>query len=467
MLRALRWLFYLVGIVVIAAAAWPWKVVLDERIGAQEFQDYLSQTVVPLDYNEPDAGFEFPDWFYDQRIFFLGEIHGTQHAQLLDLALMKHLNQRIGVRWLMAELSPVQAARFNRFLDTGDASVVDPVFSRWLASATQWGNQQHFEKLVAVRDYNMTLPEEQRLRYFGIDRIGDGDVEDAAAWVASELASLPEDGAVDETLVSFKTAAEAYSSDPDGFIVAARAFGDWTPPVASSETENPNAIGTDDTSDADTALAEEVTTPDTDDTDYPDYPDYTDDPDYTELKYIALNVATLADTSNRYPVFLRNIELMVNQLGIGDDEPVYGFWGLFHSLKTKVNVDGRPLALRLEESDFPFSNAIVSTIMVYADSDQNLPSYILPKQLQADGPYTDLPMGQNNPYLLYLDGIGDLITVADDADAALFDLNRDNSPYRGVDRLKRQSGILTRVFPFDIDQSERRASEFIVLVKDS
>lgn len=44
---------------------------------------------------------------------------------------------------------------------------------------------------------------------------------------------------------------------------------------------------------------------------------------------------------------------MVRESGIGDDEPLYGFWGIFHLLRTTVNKSVRPLAMRLADSDLP------------------------------------------------------------------------------------------------------------------
>ena len=42
----------------------------------------------------------FDPKFYDNQLFLLGEAHGVQRPQALDLALLQHLNQRAGVRIL-------------------------------------------------------------------------------------------------------------------------------------------------------------------------------------------------------------------------------------------------------------------------------------------------------------------------------------------------------------------------------
>jgi len=105
--------------------------------------------------------------------------------------------------------------------------------------------------------------------------------------------------------------------------------------------------------------------------------------------------------------------------------------------------------------------------MVYADSKQNMPSRSLPSILQSEGPYTEFTMSQNNPYLMYLYGIEDLRSVAQGAEAAIFNLYSDGSPYIGDTRLRTQSGLLTKVFKFDITPPDQQPAEFIVLIDGS
>ena len=226
-LKVLKWAFLLILLLVVFALTWPWSAVVQERLTARPFASYLDDNLRPLDLDIDDAGFAFDDAFYDHDLFLLGEIHGAQMAQDVDLAMMKHLNQRAGVRWLMAELSYVQAARFNAFLDTGEESYLAPVFEKWLASSTQWGNQQHYDKILAVRAYNMTLPPERRLRYFGVDSIGEDSQADAAAWLAGLLSDLPD--TAPEALLALRAAALDF--DPENFAAvgeaALAAFADY------------------------------------------------------------------------------------------------------------------------------------------------------------------------------------------------------------------------------------------------
>ena len=396
----------------------PWWVVARDVATGGPYQEYLADHVQRLDLSGSDPDLDFPDTFYDHRLFLVGEIHGAEKAQRLDLALMTHLAERAGVRWLMAELDPAQAGRFNAYLETGDASLVRPVFEAWLARATQWGNQEHFEKLRALREWNERRPEAERLRYFGVDWIQ--DVDGAVAWLARELERRPAEAGSETTAASARERLRDRAREFDGDLEALLT-------VAGE---------------ADAAL-------------------------HPETRHLVRSLRMHAQGAGRYEAIEANIDAMVNDFGIGDHEPLYGFWGIFHVLKARVDDSARPLALRLRDSGHPFADGIVSLIMVYADAEMNMPSRSLPEAIRPEGPFFDAPMSQDDPYLQYLKGIRDLKVVADGADAAIFRLDAEGSPYEEGDRLIRQQGLMTKIFPFEVSVEDGRPTEYVILVNGS
>ncbi|MEO1656883.1 MAG: hypothetical protein AAFR65_04110 [Pseudomonadota bacterium] len=422
----LKWTLLFGLVLAIAAALWPWKVVVEERLSAGPYTSYLERHVQRIDLEQTDPGFSFPDAFYDSQLYLVGEIHGAQAAQDFDLALMKHLHERVGVRWLMAELSYVQAERFNAYLETGDESHLAPVFQAWLDRAAQWGNQQHFDKIKDLHAYNVSLPEERRIRYFGVDRIHEDDLDDAMLWLGGMMADLPDEAP--GSLISLRST--ALSGDASAFSnVASEALSE----LQAARDPDDSVLGI----------------------------------DPVAASHLVRNILMTLDGAGRYDVIPGNIEAMVRDFGIGDDEPLYGFWGLFHVMKAVVNETGEPLALRLSNGDLPFADAITSIVMTYADSQQNFPSKALPGFLQSEGPFTEFTMSQNNPYLMYLDGIGDLRAVAGGSQTAIFELYTEGSPYVGDTRLRTQTGLLTKVFRFEITPPEQQPAEYIVLIDGS
>ena len=113
-----------------------------------------------------------PNAVYRARLFLVGESHGSAAPQALDLQLLTELNRRVGLRDYLAEIDPVQAERFNRYLTTGDEADLDRVFAHW-DHAAQWGNTLFKDKVRKVRALNQALPAGKRIRFWGIDAIQD------------------------------------------------------------------------------------------------------------------------------------------------------------------------------------------------------------------------------------------------------------------------------------------------------
>lgn len=126
--------------------------------------------------------FTFPKAFYRNRLILLGESHGVAAPQGLDLELLTHLNQRIGLVDYLAEIDPVQADYFNRYLETGDEALLKRVFDYWTKSGAQWGNRAFEDKVRAIRRLNATLPASRRIRFTGIDSVQDWGL--VAEWIA-------------------------------------------------------------------------------------------------------------------------------------------------------------------------------------------------------------------------------------------------------------------------------------------
>lgn len=140
---------------------------------AQKTDTYLETNHTRFGPAESDSYALFDSAFYAGDVFLLGENHGYAVPQTLDLTLLKHLNQRVGLRYYLAEMDVAQADLVNCFLTTGSAAPLDSLFrgflAQTLAGTSQWGNQQFYDKIVAIRAYNQTRPDSLRIRFLGVD----------------------------------------------------------------------------------------------------------------------------------------------------------------------------------------------------------------------------------------------------------------------------------------------------------
>lgn len=153
--------------------------------------DYLKAHVVA---EGPIAGpvrFAWPAAFYRSRLFLVGESHGTAAPHVFDLALLAHLAERVGLRDYLAEIDPVQADAFNRYLATGDDAGLRAVFDGWTATGAQWGSRAYEAKVRGVRDLNARLGAARAIRFHGLDRVQDWPA--AARWLGER--GLPVDAA--------------------------------------------------------------------------------------------------------------------------------------------------------------------------------------------------------------------------------------------------------------------------------
>lgn len=150
-------------------AVLPWWPVARDGFGADRYADYPERGAVPLDLSDGDVGFVLPADTYDARLVMLGEVHGYALPQALDLALLRHLNEKAGVRWYLAEIDPAQAMAFNEYVAGGSGVDARQVFDAWAASTAQWGNREFFGKLTAIREDNAARAPSQQVRFVGID----------------------------------------------------------------------------------------------------------------------------------------------------------------------------------------------------------------------------------------------------------------------------------------------------------
>lgn len=96
----------------------------------------------------PVAGgltFSFPPAFFRQRLYLVGERHGSAAPHVVDLELLTLLNRRANVRDDLAEMDPLQAARINAYLDSGD--------ERALNLRRAAGRRVRFHGLDAIQDW--------------------------------------------------------------------------------------------------------------------------------------------------------------------------------------------------------------------------------------------------------------------------------------------------------------------------
>lgn len=100
-------------------------------------------------------------------VFLTGENHGTNMNFELKLAFLKYFNQKAGIVYLLSESGYSSACYINKYLESGDEDNLKVVYNNLKGTASY--NKEEYNFWINLRKYNLTLPQDQRIRVFGID----------------------------------------------------------------------------------------------------------------------------------------------------------------------------------------------------------------------------------------------------------------------------------------------------------
>lgn len=114
----------------------------------------------------------FDDDFYQSKVFLLGEIHGYADNQTLDRELLFFLNKKVGVKYYIAEMDSITAAKLNNFLTDSlkNQETLKDVVLAIRKRIPQQSSQELLEKWNAIYDYNQQLTDSSKITVIGVDK---------------------------------------------------------------------------------------------------------------------------------------------------------------------------------------------------------------------------------------------------------------------------------------------------------
>ena len=104
----------------------------------------------------------------NNEIFIAGESHGSVKSIDMNLYLLKYFVERGNVKYILYEDGYASAQYLNIYLDTGDESILEDLFYK--IRGTMSYTMENYNFLKGVYEYNVTLEEEKKLRFIGIDK---------------------------------------------------------------------------------------------------------------------------------------------------------------------------------------------------------------------------------------------------------------------------------------------------------
>ena len=339
----------------------------------------------------PETTADFPDFeadFYANQLFLLGESHGIAQPQTLDFALLRHLNQKTGLRNYVAEIDPSQAYFFNQYLTTGNETDLQTVFGIWDGTA-QWGNQDFYDKVRRIRELNQTLPAPARIRFIGIDRIQ--DVSLVCKHLRAVLAQEVYKAGTNAVLDTLQRLSAAPPTEQALAQIAHRLLPTFT---ADSAASGLSAAGR------------------------------------AQVAQVLRNATYLhAPRIRRDSVMLLNLQTEYIRLRLGE-EKMYGLWGFHHVFQSAVN-KSQPFAALVRSSSLPFHDRIVSLATFSADSETMIPSGSIPPAMRPTERTVTVGWLNSAGPVVLVPGVSDLLEAAPaSAPVTLFRLDAPDAPYR-------------------------------------
>lgn len=145
-----------------------------------ENQKDISEARGHTDWFDPD--------FYNNRVFLLGENHGSADIQFVDLQLLLHLNQKIGVRYYIAEMDSTWANNLNKYLANPqqDTTLLKQIVQAVGRRIPQQASQGLFDKWSEIHKYNKSLADSLKITVIGLDK----SLEDTSSLISRDSMML-------------------------------------------------------------------------------------------------------------------------------------------------------------------------------------------------------------------------------------------------------------------------------------
>ncbi|MBU2930095.1 hypothetical protein [Winogradskyella psychrotolerans] len=330
------------------------------------------------------------DDFYNNKLFFVGEVHEVASSPRIDYAMFTQLNEKVNIDIYLAEMDIAQGYYLQKYLEGSDEHELKDILKEWVVYIGSI-SEQYRNKWVKMRTYYATLPEASKFQLVAIDKISDFNL----------LRQL-----LNEKLpVVYQS---TIPTDDEELII-------W------SEQELISIIASEESK-----LTIE---------------------DANLLKNIQFNLVNHKNIRSRDQFMYQNFKRYYTQ-NHWKDENIYGGFGFAHTLQAYDYM----LAGKIKkDTTMPYHNKMVSMNALYVDSKLTVDSRALPKFMQDKGQdFTRFKYSQDNRLFMYIQGIADYKRVTEPNSISLLKLDAKDSPYLNSTRGTKVKKLITIWDGYDI-----------------
>ncbi len=328
------------------------------------------------------------DDFYNNKLFFVGEIHEVESSPRIDFALFTQLHEKIGIDIYLAEMDLAQSYYLQKYLEGSEELELQEILKKWVVYIGTV-SEQHRNKWRNTRAYYSNLPDSAKFELVGIDEISDFGLV--------------------RRLLKEKLPNKYHKAIPAGNKEL----------IAWSDEKLSGILKTGQFESDDLIL----------------------------LKNIQFNLSNYLKIKSRDQFMHENFKRYYVQKQL-DDVTIYGGFGFAHTLQAyKYTLAGRIK----NDSTLNYSNKMVSMNALYVDSKLTVQSTSLPKFMQDKGKdFTRFNYSQDNRLFMYIQGIADYKKVTKPNSISLIKLDAKGSPYLNSTRGTKVKKLITIWDGYDI-----------------
>lgn len=382
-----------------------------EYLKGEKYVTYLNanKTVLKDEFN-------FNEDFYKNQLFMAGEIHGYKKSPELDFKLLKHLNQKVGVKDYMVEVDYSQAYFLNEYLKTGNDSLINFALKEWLVLQGR-GMKEYYDMWKNVYAYNNSLPHDKKIYVYGCDVLSDVEV------CKSHL----------KRLLSLETYYELFGE------------------IADLE----DLVGKSESFKKDLELQDKVKLELND--------------NFPEFNHL-INTILQTKAGKREPKIFANFKSILSMRNIST-EPIFAFYGFAHTLQVPNKSGFKPLARLIKESELDCGKNMVSMNMIYQDSKTVFRSEWLPSFMRNGPIWSEIEFSYDSFLLFYVKGIKDLKRTSKPNSLTIYKMDEKNSPYLNSKRLMEYEMLLpffkNQTIELQENFSAAEATQYLFFIRNS
>ena len=397
----------LLGIMVLIAIAY-FSFFAWEYVTGDKFVNYINRNIETVTGNESFTYEIMKDDIENSKLILVGETHGFHEPTVFDVDFFKYLYKNYGIRNYIAELDYAQASFMNIYLQTGDEDLLQEILKNWIVVQGR-NNKDYLNKYRALHKYYQQLPDYDKFKFIGIDKIQDWKILTKFTNQLSEI-----DSTLKPIIYSKETIKQELKTRINKLLL---------------------------NSDINEKLQ-------------------------FELSFQLRNIEYSENKKRREEVMSLNFSDIYKGFNLYD-EKLYGFFGLYHVFQYRVN-GKHPMASQIRQSELGLEDKILSINFLFVDSYMVTKSSALPEFMRDKGKYTRMNISTDNLLFMYIYGIMDFKRTTSEHYKSIIKMNSsENNPYENSSRMAKSFQILPVTELWEMTDKGKPYTQYTIFVRNS